>query len=810
MGSSVSEKVLRQPVLINTGTRCLSDINDTFGEISDRLIVIPPVQNVRSIKEAGYKFARETVNGIPKWIEFRARLDGELCHKIYAAGKSGFRICQPDNYIDMAYMVPEGILAKYNYLVQGSAAGAITNDNLETRWNVFPEDPGSSVIRLTSNQYDGDWEIHQRSLRIERMELCDREGNVLGTIVMPKILTPERKNQKMYLSLDPAGATSVRLKSIEGSGKSEAISYENLTFPLTPTATTEFNQTLERRLMDSGESGTHFDSLLQQFVPETMGNWSALMVESRIWKPDEQVLFAALKDSPGTMTEAMTNIGVISNMKEVLTRSNLKVRDRQLISMALKQYIGIMILEGILALAREGFSVPYNNLEFMISYPENGSGEGITKQLLDIIRGAIEMVNEYLLPEAQLEEGHNITFCSESEAAAVWHQLNPPGNVFIGEGVALGSLDIGYSTSDFSLRVNGKLYLSSVPYAAQRVTNGTLAKVYEGGNAAALMRCFSGGSRELKKQAEDAIRQAMASRQGELYERLGFNLSLNRLFTECRFQVTSVNADEFQMKVQELTEARLNIGIPAYACTIVRALKDEALAEDGEILLGPVGKGSLALNNTAPGFADRFTSRLYEEINYLLKSDPSFEGAEYTGRIRLLTNNDTEKLSVAQGMIDMKEHTHTRAEIMVQGEPTEHYLDVLYGSGMDADNEAKEQFRDELAGLSRHATKAAQQEKQSELYEQAFGKLIGDYTYQKFEEAFERFGYTGIEEAIMDTGVLDSQIARTVEENFDNLRAQLQQQSEELIMATPFVEEEMLCGAMIDLALKRISLFEEP
>ena len=102
MGSNVSEKVLRQPVLINTGTRCLSDINDTFGEISDRLIVIPPVQNVHSIEEVDYKFAGEMVNGIPKWIEFRARLDRELCHKIYAAGKSGFRICQPDNYIDMA------------------------------------------------------------------------------------------------------------------------------------------------------------------------------------------------------------------------------------------------------------------------------------------------------------------------------------------------------------------------------------------------------------------------------------------------------------------------------------------------------------------------------------------------------------------------------------------------------------------------------------------------------------------------------------------------------------------------------------
>lgn len=476
--------------------------------------------------------------------------------------------------------------------------------------------------------------------------------------------------------------------------------------------------------------------------------------------------------------------------------------------MALKQYIGIMILEGILALAREGFSVPYNNLEFMISYPENGSGEGLTKQILDVIRGAISMVNEYLLPEAQLAEGGNITLCSESEAAAVWHQLNPPDRVYIGDAVALASLDIGYSTSDFSLRVNGRLYLSSVPYAAQRITNGSLARVYEDGNAAALLRCFSGGSQNLKNQAEDAIGKAMESKQGELYERLGFNLSLNRLFSECHFHVTGINADVFQMKVQELTEAKLNIGIPAYAHTIVRALKDGALHENSEILLGPVGKGSLALNNTALGFAERFASRLYEEINYLLHLDPAFEGTEYTGNIRLLTNNDTEKLSVAQGMIDMKEHVHERAEIIVSGEPTEHYLDVLYGSGVDADNEAKEQFREELARLTGKARRLERQAKQSELYKEAFKQLVSGYTYQKFEEAYERFGYTGIEDGIHDVGVLDNRIVRTVQRDFENLRAQLQQ-SEELVMSTPFVEEEMLCGAMIDLALKRISLLEE-
>lgn len=809
MGNASAEKVLQQPVLINTGTRCLSDINDSFGEVCDHLVLIPPVKNVRTMEEVDYEFGTEDINGIPEWIEFQAKIDGKLCHKIYAAGKNSFKICQPDNYIDMAYMVPDGILAKYNYLVQESSAGAVTSDDLQTKWNLFPEDSSNIAVRLTSNQYPGSWEIHQRSKRIERMELCDLDENILGTIIMPEISAPERKNQHMYLSLDPAGAVSVRLRSIRGSGKSDAISYKKLLFPLTPMAKTEFDQTVERRLMESGKNGTHFDSLLQRFFPERMGSWSALMVESRIWKPNEQALFAALREFPGTMTEAMTNLGVISNMKELLTRSNLSITERQMISMALKQYIGIMILEGILALSREGFSVPYNNLEFLISYPENGSGEGITKQIRNIVQGAIAMVNEYLTLDAQLTVGTNTELCSESEAAAVWHQLNPPDRVYIGDAVALASLDIGYSTSDFSLRVNGKLYLSSVPYAAQRVTNGTLAKVYEDGSAAALMRCFGGGSQELKDQAEDAIKHAMKSTQGKLYERLGFNLSLNRLFSECCFQVTGVNADAFQMKLQELTEAKLNIAIPAYAHTIMRALKDGALKENSEILLGPVGKGSLALNNTAPGFAERFTYRLRSEINYLLQFDPAFEGAVYVGNIRLLTNNDTEKKSVAQGMIDMKEHTHTKAEIIMPDDPTEHYLDIIYGRGMDADERAKEQFREELSRLSGPAKKRDLQAKHSELYKHTFKQLVNDYSYQKFEEAFERFGYTGIEEGINDVGVLDDQIVRTVERDFENLRAQLWQQSEELIMASPFVEEEMLCGAMIDLALERIHLFEE-
>lgn len=808
MGTNYSDMLLDTPVLINTGTRPMKGMNRSLKTVGDNLVIIPPVQNVNSITDVSYSFGTLDKEGIPEWVDFSARLNGVLYHRIYAYG---FKTCQPDNIIDLAYMVPDSILAKYNYLVQGSAASSMGLDDIETTWKPYPEDVTDTVVKLTSLQYAGEWEIHQRSTRIDRLELCDRNtGKVLGTIIPEKSLPFRRANNTSYISLDPAGAVSVRLKHVAGSGNSEALEYSDMTYPITPMAKSEFEQAVERRMIPPYRTGTHFDSLLQRFFSEGSGTWSSLMVESRIWKPDEKGLFDALKAYPGTMTEAMTALGVISNMKEMLTHSGLRPADKQMILMALKSYIGTMILEGVLALAREGFSFHGGNLEFLISFPENSTGEGITKMMKDAVRGAIAFVNEYLDSDNQLRIGTNVFLYSESKATAFWHQINPPRGTFMGKLVATGTPDYGHSTHDFSLRVKGKIYMFSIPYAAQRITNATLAKVYEG-NAKGIMRCFSGGSQELKRQAQQAMEEAMKSNHGKLYERLGFILPLNRLFSNCQFNVTGVNADSLQMKVQELTEAKLNIAIPAYAYTIVRAMKDGCLSSENAVLLAPVGRGSLAINNTAPGFEMRFTRRLRAEIDHLIRKDGRFpQGTVYTGKIMLLPNNDTDKTSVAQGMIEIKENGGIgEQEVIVPFDPIENYLNMVYGYGEKADEEAKAQFREKLDALAGPANKLEYNAKHEELYHAAFDRLVDSYTYPKFEEAFNRFGYTGIEEGILDVGVLDENIRRIVSDQFENLCAQLKQEGEDLIMSCPGVEEEMFCGALMDLAIDRMTLFPE-
>ena len=67
-----------------------------------------------------------------------------------------------------------------------------------------------------------------------------------------------------------------------------------------------------------------------------------------------------------------------------------------------------------------------------------------------------------------------------------------------------------------------------------------------------------------------------------------------------------------------------------------------------------------------------------------------------------------------------------------------------------------------------------------------------------FEESFNRFGYTGLGD-----GDFDDKIRSKVKSQFRNLVAEMKSRSKALIMACPGIEQEMLCGAAIDLALER-------
>ena len=822
LGRNAPGRLLPSFAMINTGTAPVGNINPSFGRAGEGLTIIPPAAGVKKIEAAAYDLGPLNEDGVPEWMEFQARLDGVLYHKIYTCSRI---TCRPPHYIDLAYQVPDGILSQYSYLVQESAAPSAGLDDFEpkTEWKAYPEDSGTNVFRLSSLQYrsSGAWEVHLRTERIRSMELVEKDsGRVLGSVVLEQAPPFQSAGYNRYLPLDPAGAQSVRLVSDKGTGKAGALEYSNLIYPLTPMAEEEFALAVEQRTGAPVENRSHFASLIQSFRSEGVNGWAGLMAQNRIWKPDETDMYEALKASPGTKAEAMNKLGVISNMKEALTRPGLDPEERQNIILAMKNYIGIMLLEGVLALSKQGFSIRSGNLEILLSYPENGSGEGISRVMKEIIEGAADLVNVCLTKENQLHPGGNMKLYSESKASAKWHETNPPSESFLGGRAAVLTMDYGYSTHDLSLRVNNRLYTASVPYAARRITNETLAEVY-GGDAEGMVRCFVGGDPAKKQQARETMEEAMKTGKAGgpgLCDCLGFDLTLNQLFNSCSFQVNGANADSRQKRVQQLTEVKLNAGIPAYADIIVRAIKDGCLETDREVFLAPVGKGSLAINNTAKGFEERFARRIRTEVNYLLKQNKALpEGTVFTGNITMLPNNDRDKRSVAEGMLDIRSSGEAGPESVSAGDLTSHYLDLVYGKDSQEAQEsqngregqegwqARQLFAAQLEELDGPAAKAARRRKLEGLYRNAFASLAGRYTLEQFEEAFSRFGYIGSEDGSTEEEErFDSEMQSIVRENFKNLRDQLMAEGRELVMSCPRIEEEMLCGAMLDLAVRRM------
>lgn len=797
-GTNSIPKLLEEPVFIHTGDSAV--LSDNMMQIGNGWTVIPPVTNCDTIANAVYNYAPDG-----SYLEFSAYLDGTLYHKIYTKPSLGWKICKPENIVDLFSGVPDGVLSKHNYLIQESA---VMGDEDKGKWKIYPEDPASYVANLKLDEKSGIWHILQRSQAIRRLELLDENDNILGTIPVPPVPALEpKKGTTLFVSLDPAGAQSVRIAAVLNNQNHivNKIDCCSVLHPLTPMAEEDLANAAKNRTTSPKKGGTHFDSMLQKFTVIDSSGWAPLMVESRVYQPDQEELFDALEIDPETMATGMDDLDIVSNPKEILSRSDLTQEQLTECTSDLKTYIGSLILESIASAAREGYSLRTQNLQFLVSYPENGSGEGITKQMKLAIEGALELVNDYLSEPDVLSIGTNVTIYSESSATDKWNERNRPDGVFLGEGNVVGTPDYGYSTHDFALRANGHLYFFSLPYAAQRLTNATLARVYgssDGSNQKInenvnhLMRCFRNGEQNLIKRASEAIKKAIEDQQKNasqvrLYEQLGFILPLNRLFQNCTFLVNGANTDAFQVKVQQMVEAKLNIAVPAYADTIAKAIRAGDMQADEDLFLAPVGKGSLALNNTGEGFEERFSGRLRDEIDYMLKDQ------SYTGKIHLLPNYDKEKKSVSEGMIALKtsgvKEQNTVTSLQT-ADPTEHYLELVYGNN----EEEKESFRQELLDVSGPAKRKDYLRRKEALYHEAFDHIISNYTYDMFEESFNRFGYTGLGD-----GDFDDKIRSKVKSQFRNLVAEMKSRSKALIMACPGIEQEMLCGAAIDLALER-------
>ena len=818
-GRNTEPRLLDTIALIHTGKEpiILGDTREICGEF----VAIPPVQNTKCIADVSYIPGEAIYNELyettmPIWIEFSARLDDRLYCKVYHMPNEGWKIRGPKNYIEMAHGIPEGILAKHDYLIKDPSTVLPLRGNkheYECYWKALPDNSGGYTAELTSPQYEREkWEVIQRPSRIERLELWEKWNDhkeLLGCVFPEPSPLFKKSLKTAYVAIDPAGAESVRLISVKNSRITNAVEFENLIYPITPVSKEEMDDIIEKQAPSADSKKTHFESLLQMFEMSDAG-LSELWVKSRIWKMKEKEIFKTLIQHPEDMVSAMSNLGVIANPKEMIIRLQEKPTEKEKCQKALMHYIGILIMESILALSKDGYSISEENLEFLLSYPENSSDEGITVTMQKAIKGAIDLVNQNLTENNNLVLGRNVTQYSESEASAQWHKKNPPGKVFMGDSVPAGTPDYGYSTHDFSLRIQGKIYTFSLPYAAQYITNATLAKVYmDKAGASKLMRCFHEKKGKEKgqnymKEAENALSKAISSCKDKLYENFGFILTLNQLFSNCTFCVNGSLSDNYQQQVQQIVEARLNIAIPAYADCIVRAILDGVLKPDKTVYLAPVGKGSLAINNVANGFESRFSVRLSDAINKQLCEDSCLEGDHpvFSGKIRLLPNNDSEKVSVAQGLIDLKEEESREiiTEKISDEKRINHYLEVVYQT--EGQKQEKERKQKELFSImGKKARQSDFDERKKELYFNAFNSLMERYEYEDFTDSFECWGYIGTL-----NGKFDKEILTFAENDFENLKSELMETRRELIMSCLGRERELICGAMIDLIIERIPM----
>ena len=87
------------------------------------------------------------------------------------------------------------------------------------------------------------------------------------------------------------------------------------------------------------------------------------------------------------------------------------------------------------------------------------------------------------------------------------------------------------------------------------------------------------------------------------------------------------------------------------------------------------------------------------------------------------------------------------------------------------------------------------------LYSDVFEAIMENYSYSDFEDSFNCWGYIGTSD-----GEFDEKIRTFAQEEFDILKAELEQSRRELIMACPGREKEMVCGAFIDLIIERMPL----
>lgn len=804
-GENTNNVLLQRPCLITVNTDAATSSIGREWRIREDLVMIPPVTPDNGRPDHMSCTTGSSSDG-SVWAEVNIKYPGTTHRRIYSLGRNciNYVIANPDSIVDMQAGTPVGLFRKYNYLEQGSTAAVRYPTIPNCKWTLLPLSSTEISDDLGSRQDpDRRWMIYQRECPVTHLQLTDDAGTLLGTLFVPDRPTFEMtENTVMNVAFDLGSSRSVRIATIEGTGRFDQLESpdtDTISFmsPLTPMSFRDLREIEEFSFDRLGDGNTYIEPLVQRFnfqsVEKYAADTSGLLARHRIWRPDMDVLFEALIQDTGSMNDARTRVGVDAAPKERLSNSDLSEEDRYEARFALRFYIGTLFMETIFRAAKRGYSFAKENLQFGVSFPDNGIDTGLTREVKDAILGASEYVNEYLTPENHLAENSNLFLYAENRATNVWHSKNPPEKKFLGETVAAATSDCGNTTLDFTLSIARHSYSCSIPYAGRNITNASFSEAYNDAPQD-LVACFPGVSADLKSRAKEALLAASHATQGRLDQRLGFSMTLSQLFNSCDMRVTGPNADQRMHRMQQLISTKEYVTIPAVAATIARAVKEGDIGLEDDILIAPVGRGSLALDNTSEGFRQSYTLRVMEQLSRLL-------GKEYKGNILFLPNNDVDKRSVAEGILYMMEGSAAdlvNIPLISPGSDLEdHYLDLAYGEQKDERDAA----RNHLRSLDLPETCAKYRDAFDHLYNKAFNTIIDSYTFEDFENSYNIWALTGR----TDGGVTDRMIREEVRNNFRNMIAEARETMEYFIMSCPGVEKEHICGSLLDICLRRIA-----
>ncbi len=786
--------------------------------------LIPPLEVGSTLPDRIACNSGHIENG-PAWAEVTVEFQGTVHRRVYNLDRENCETANPNTFVDAQAGIPAGIFQKFNYLEQGSTAAARELTVPKSSWTLLPYDSAEVVDSLGSFQDKSRrWTLHQRKTppthlkltREIRTPMGQTEEIPLGTVILPEEPHFVPKDNIRNIAFDLGSSRSVRLMTIKGTGRFEPLAdlrpdtgrngaetAGTLPFlrPMTPIGQKTLDEIAEFSYDRLGDGGTYIEPLVQRFTihpAEGRASGTAgLMSRNRIWRPDMDKLFGALMNDTGSMNDARTRVGVDATPKERLSNSDLSEEDRYAARAALRFYIGTLFMESIFKAAQEGYSFGAGNLYFGVSFPDNGSDTGLTREVREAIRGASEFVNEYLTPQNRLVEDVNLFLYAENRATNVWHSKNPPKGMFMGRTVAAATFDCGNTTLDFTLSTNDHAYPGSIPYAGRKITNESISEGYIE-RPEDITDCFPDIRQkclDLEIKAKKALNAASKASQGRLDQRLGFSMTLSQLFNECDFSVTGPNADQRMHRVQRLISIKEFITIPAIAATIAKAVAEGDISLKDDIYIAPVGRGSLALKNTYDGFRERYVLLIKRQLLRIL-------GEEYLGNIVFMENNDVHKRSVAEGILYMMEGTvPDLVNIPLYGPETtleDHYLDMVYG---EQSSPKKETAKSRLRGLDLPETCAEYRDAFDSLYDEAFKALMNGYSIDDFKESYNTWGLTGR----LDNGFTDRMVRDEVEKSFSNMIAEARETMKYFIMSYPGVEKEHVCGSLLDICLRRIA-----